>query len=253
LPAARSSRAWFAAKIGRNYPVLDCTPVGVTCEPLTAKVTGNKLLITGRFGVFHRGQAEVILTSGGDRGRVIATEPIASTAPLVILVDHHLTFQPAGVKIVPFYDRTDMIQACIKTVSKAIAEGVVLIVLVLFLILWDIRAALIVAALLPMTAAAAFLLMGWSGLTANLMSLGGLAIALGMIVDGAIVITENISRHMREKANSSQSRLEIAYEAAKEVVRPVAFSFMIIVIVFIYLFQQFFLRYLIQNVLNLHY
>ena len=144
---------------------------------------------------------------------------------------------PAGVRIVPFYDRTDLIQACIKTVSKSIAEGVVLIVLILFLILWDIRAALIVAVLLPMTAAAAFILMGWQGLTANLMSLGGLAIALGMIVDGAIVITENISRHMREKANSGQSRLEIAYEAAKEVVRPVAFSFLIIVIVFMPLFS----------------
>jgi cobalt-zinc-cadmium resistance protein CzcA len=144
---------------------------------------------------------------------------------------------PPGVKIVPFYDRTDLIQACISTVSKAIAEGAILIVLILFLILWDIRAALIVALLLPMTAAAAFILMGWQGLTANLMSLGGLAIALGMIVDGAIVITENISRHMREKALSEQSRLEIAYEAAKEVVRPVAFSFLIIVIVFMPLFS----------------
>lgn len=144
---------------------------------------------------------------------------------------------PPGVKIVPFYDRTDLIQACIKTVSKAMAEGVVLIVLILFLILWDLRAALIVALLLPMTAAAAFILMGWQGLTANLMSLGGLAIAMGMIVDGAIVITENIARHMREKANSDQSRLEIAYEAAKEVVRPVAFSFLIIVIVFMPLFS----------------
>jgi len=144
---------------------------------------------------------------------------------------------PPGVRIVPFYDRTDLIQACIETVSKAIAEGVILIVLILFLILWDMRAALIVALLLPMTAAAAFILMGWQGLTANLMSLGGLAIALGMIVDGAIVITENISRHMREKADSGQSRLEIAHEAAREVVRPVAFSFLIIVIVFMPLFS----------------
>ena len=88
-----------------------------------------------------------------------------------------------------------------------------------------------------MTAAAAFILMGWQGLTANLMSLGGLAIALGMIVDASIVVTENISRHMREKAHSGQSRLEIAYEAAREVVRPVVFSFLIIVIVFMPLFS----------------
>ncbi len=144
---------------------------------------------------------------------------------------------PPGVKIEPFYDRTDLIQACIHTVSRAIAEGVVLILLVLFLILWDIRAALIVALLLPLTAAAAFLLMGWQGVSANLMSLGGLAIAIGMVVDGAIVITENITRHMREQATSSQSRLEIAYEAAREVVRPVAFVFLIIIIACLPLFS----------------
>jgi cobalt-zinc-cadmium resistance protein CzcA len=144
---------------------------------------------------------------------------------------------PTGVRITPFYDRTDLIQACIRTVSHAIGEGILLIVLVLFLILWDIRAALIVALLLPLTAAAAFLLMGWQGVTANLMSLGGLAIAIGMVVDGAIVITENITRHMREKAGSGQSRLEIAYEAAREVVRPVAFAFLIIIIVCLPLFS----------------
>lgn len=144
---------------------------------------------------------------------------------------------PPGVRITPFYDRTDLIQACIQTVSRAIAEGVVLIVLVLFLILWDIRAALIVALLMPLTAAAAFLLMGWQGVTANLMSLGGLAIAIGMVVDGAIVITENIARHMREKADSTQSRLEIAYEAAREVIRPVAFVFLIIIIACLPLFS----------------
>ncbi len=144
---------------------------------------------------------------------------------------------PAGVKLTPFYDRTDLIQACIRTVSGAIGEGVILIVAILFLILWDLRAALIVALLLPLTAAAAFVLMGAQGLTANLMSLGGLAVAIGMVVDGAIVITENISRHMREKAGSSLSRTEIAYEATKEVVRPVAFSFLIIIIVFLPLFS----------------
>ncbi|MDP1860008.1 MAG: CusA/CzcA family heavy metal efflux RND transporter, partial [Gemmatimonadaceae bacterium] len=143
---------------------------------------------------------------------------------------------PPGVRIVPFYDRTDLIQACIQTVSTAIAEGVFLIVVILFLILWDIRAALIVAVLLPMTAAATFLLMGWQHLTANLMSLGGLSIAIGMVVDGAIVITENIARHMREKAQTSQSRVEIAYDATKEVIRPVAFVFLLIIIVCVPLF-----------------
>ena len=143
---------------------------------------------------------------------------------------------PPGVRLTPFYDRTDLIQACIRTVSHAIAEGVILIVAILFLILWDLRAALVVALLLPLTAAATFLLMGWQGVTANLMSLGGLAIAIGMVVDGAIVITENVARHMREQASTSLSRLEIAFEAAREVARPVSFAFLIIVIVCLPLF-----------------
>ena len=143
---------------------------------------------------------------------------------------------PPGVRINPFYDRTDLIQACIRTVSKALSEGIVLIIAVLFLILWDMRAAMTVALLLPLTAASAFLLMGWQGMTANLMSLGGLAIAVGMVVDGAIVIVENISRHMREKADSALTRTQIAFEAAREVARPVAFAMLIILIVFLPLF-----------------
>jgi len=140
---------------------------------------------------------------------------------------------PAGVKLTPFYDRTDLIQACVNTVSGALAEGVLFVVVILFLILWDFRAALTVAVSIPMTAAAALLMMGWQGVTANLMTLGGLAVALGMIVDASIVVTENIARHMRAKANSPLSRTEIAYEALREVARPVVFSILIIIIVFL--------------------
>ena len=143
---------------------------------------------------------------------------------------------PPGVQITPFYDRTDLIQACIDTVSTALGQGVLLVVAVLFLVLWDLRAALTVAVSLPLTAAVAFLLMGWQGVTANLMSLGGLAIAIGMVVDGAIVVTENISRHMRERGDSHLSRTEITFEAVREVSRPVVFAILIIMIVFVPLF-----------------
>jgi len=143
---------------------------------------------------------------------------------------------PPGVKLTPFYDRTDLIQACIRTVSSALGQGVILVVAVLFLVLWDLRAAATVAVSLPLTAAVAFLLMGWQGVTANLMSLGGLVIAIGMVVDGAIVVTENISRHMREKGDSDLSRVEIAFGAVREVARPVVFAILIIMIVFVPLF-----------------
>ena len=143
---------------------------------------------------------------------------------------------PPGVRIRPFYDRTDLIQACVRTVSGALGQGAVFIVLVLFLLLWDLRAALAVAVSLPMTAAMAFLLMGWWGVTANLMSLGGLAVAIGMVVDGSIVVTENIVRHMREKAESDLSRTEIAIGAVREVARPVVFAALIIIVVLLPLF-----------------
>jgi len=143
---------------------------------------------------------------------------------------------PPGVRIAPFYDRTGLIQACIKTVSTALGQGIIFIVLVLFIVLWDMRAAITVAITLPMTAAVTFLIMGWQGVTGNLMSLGGLIVAIGMIVDGAIVVTENIARHMREKADSDLSRTEITMEAMREVARPVIFAILIIMVVFIPLF-----------------
>lgn len=143
---------------------------------------------------------------------------------------------PPGVRLTPFYDRTDLIQACVDTVSGALLQGIVLIVAVLFLVLWDLRGALIVALLLPLTSAVTFLLMGWQGVTANLMSLGGLAVAIGMVVDAAIVIVENITRHLREQAASTRTRTEIALGAVREVVRPVAFAALIIILVFLPLF-----------------
>jgi len=143
---------------------------------------------------------------------------------------------PPGVKILPFYDRTSLIQACIRTVSSALFQGMIFVILVLFVILWDFRAALAVAISLPITAAVTFLLMGWRGVTGNLMSLGGLVVAIGMVVDGSIVVVENIARHMREEADSDASRIPIALEALREVARPVIFAILIILIVFVPLF-----------------
>ncbi len=143
---------------------------------------------------------------------------------------------PPGVKIRPFYDRTNLIQACIRTVSNALVQGAIFIVIILFLLLWDLRAALTVAISLPLTAAVAFLLMDWRDVSANLMSLGGLVIAIGLVVDAAIIVTENIARHMAEKANSTHTRHQVAYDAVREVARPVIFAIFIIIIVFVPLF-----------------
>ncbi len=143
---------------------------------------------------------------------------------------------PKDVKINPFYDRTALIQSCIKTVGDALMQGGIFVVVVLFLFLGNLRAALIVALSLPLTALITFIFMGRQGVTANLMSLGGLAIAIGMIVDASIVIAENIARHFSLHAGSGRPRAHIAFEAVSEVAKPIIFAILIIVIVFMPLF-----------------
>ena len=143
---------------------------------------------------------------------------------------------PKDVKIKPFYDRTDLIQACVKTVTDALMEGSVFVILVLFVFLGNFRGAVIVALALPLTAFITFILMGWQGVTANLMSLGGLALALGMVVDASIVVTENIARFLTERAGSQVPKKSIVFEAIAEVARPILFSILIIIIVLTPLF-----------------
>lgn len=146
------------------------------------------------------------------------------------------TSLPKDVRIKPFYDRTSLIQACITTVTGALMEGSIFIILVLFLFLGNFRGALIVSFVLPFTAFITFIMMGWQGVTANLMSLGGLAIALGMVVDASIVVTENIARHLAERSGTGTPKLLIIHEAVREVARPIVFAILIIIIVFLPLF-----------------
>ncbi|MHC4200599.1 MAG: efflux RND transporter permease subunit, partial [Planctomycetota bacterium] len=127
-------------------------------------------------------------------------------------------------------------QACVDTVARALGQGGILVIVVLFLFLGNFRAATIVALSLPLTAFIAFILMVVGGVTANLMSLGGLAIAIGMIVDASIVVTENIVRHLADQRDSGKTRTEIVFEAVREVGRPVAFAILVIVVVFLPLF-----------------
>lgn len=143
---------------------------------------------------------------------------------------------PGGVTIKPFYDRTELVEASIRTVTKALEEGGVLVIAVLFLFLGNVRSALIVAVTLPLSVLVTFIAMRQIGLTANLMSLGGLAIAMGMIVDGSVVIVENIYRHLSEASATPRDRVRLVLHAAREVARPVVFGIVIIIIVFLPLF-----------------
>ena len=111
---------------------------------------------------------------------------------------------PDGVKIEVFYNRSDLIEKAVWTVTEALLIAVALVIVLLVVFLGDLRAALVVTMILPASALATFLLMKAFGLSANLMSLGGLAIAIGMIVDGAIVVTENAVERLHENPRASK-------------------------------------------------
>ncbi len=148
---------------------------------------------------------------------------------------------PKGVRLVPFYDRTDLVKKAIHTVMKALAEGAIFVLIVLIVLLADVRSAIVVTLVLPLSALFAFIMMKWYGLSANLMSLGGLAIGIGMMVDGAVVMVENVHRHLTEKPDpgskhSHANKVETVLYAAKEVGRPIVFGMAIIIIVFLPLF-----------------
>ncbi len=142
---------------------------------------------------------------------------------------------PDGVRIVPYYQQKELVDAAVGTVSTALLQGIGLVVLVLLAFMGGIRPSLIVALAVPFSVLIATLGMGWLNLSANLMSLGGLAIAIGMIVDGTIVMVENIDRLLNESDGKIPQHKVIA-QACREVGRPVAFAIAIIVIVFLPLF-----------------
>lgn len=139
---------------------------------------------------------------------------------------------PEGVKIVPYYDQKTLVEACVRTVTEALIIGVILVVLILLLFIGNIRGAIIVAGAIVFSVLSTFILMKYFGISANLMSLGGLAIAIGMMVDAAVVMVENCDHHFR-LADPQESKVKIIAEACREVARPIFFAIIIIIIVFI--------------------
>lgn len=141
---------------------------------------------------------------------------------------------PAGVVIDTFYDRTELVGKTIHTVAENIGVGVFLVILMLFILLGDVRAGLIVAAAIPLSAMCALIAMRYAGVSANLMSLG--AVDFGVIVDGAVVMIENCVRRAsnHQRSNPGKNVPERVFrESAKEVAKPILFAGVIVIIVFI--------------------
>ncbi|HEY2663849.1 MAG TPA: CusA/CzcA family heavy metal efflux RND transporter, partial [Candidatus Binataceae bacterium] len=139
---------------------------------------------------------------------------------------------PEGVQIVPYYDRADLINRTIGTVARLLIEGAVLVTVLLFLFLGDLRTSLIVASVIPLAMLVAFTGMRWAGVSGNLMSLG--AIDFGLIVDGSIVMSENIFRRLsHDDVHGGSSMVNRVFNAGREVLRPIVFAISIIIIVYL--------------------
>ena len=187
-------------------------------------------------GVTRDGKGEVlegiaVMVRGGNSRQIVS-----SVKEQVVLINRLL---PDGVTIAPFYDRIELVTRALETVERALLEGAAVVVLVLYLFLRNLRGALVVALMLPLATLATFMIMQQTGLSANLMSLGGLAISLGMIVDAAIVQVENVERHLSEEAGGHMramtvsERLPVVLRAVMEVRRPSLFGELIIALTFV--------------------
>ncbi len=196
-----------------------------------ARVAEGSLVRYG--GVTADGEGEIVtglalLRVGANSRTVVEAvkQELARLAPTL----------PKGVTVEPYYDRADLINAAVFTVEKALGEAVALVILVLIVLLGNLRAALTVALILPLSVLFTFILMKLFGVTANLMSLGGLAIAIGILVDAAVVVVENVHTQLAH-APKGVSRLHLVYRAVAEVATPVLSGILIIVIVFLPLFS----------------
>lgn len=167
------------------------------------------------------------------QGLIIALKN-SHTAQVVTQVKNKLSMieasLPQGTKINVFYDRSNLIDTAISTITSALGQAVILVIVLLAIFLGDIRSSLVVSLSLPMAALMTFILMKQFDLSANLMSLGGLVIAIGMLVDSSVVIVENIVNRLEN--NKHLPRLHVIYRACKEVATPVFSGTIIIIIVF---------------------
>ncbi|MBL7026036.1 MAG: efflux RND transporter permease subunit [Candidatus Marinimicrobia bacterium] len=145
---------------------------------------------------------------------------------------------PQGVRLIPYYDQSELVSKATGTVISALFQAGILVNLILLLFLWNFRTAIIVGFSLPISALVGVILMGWQGISANLMSFGGIAIAIGMLGDGSIVVVESIYRKLQSLDTSdNDKRIGAIIEAVNEVRKPILFSVAIIIMVFLPIFS----------------
>jgi heavy metal efflux system protein len=187
-----------------------------------------------RFGAVTRDGKEVVLGIALQRIGENAAKVAQAVKTKLELARKAL---PPSVTLNAVYDRTELVDKAVGTAERALIEGSVLVAVILFLFLGELRSAVVVIVSLPLAMLIAFIFMQATGLSANLMSLAGLAIGIGMMVDGAVVMVENSYRLLSHHRDPAVSRSEIILRAASEVANPIAFAILIIIVVFLPLFS----------------
>ncbi len=169
----------------------------------------------------------IVMMLRGENGREVVERVKAKVREI-----NENNILPSGIKIVPYYDRSDIVSSSVGTVTRALLEGSVLVVIILYLMLRSLRGAVVVILALPLSLFLTFIVMKYVGLDANLMSLGGLAISIGMIIDATIIQVENVQRHLSEQG-SSRHKLSTVLKAVLEVRKPSVFGELIIATTFL--------------------
>jgi cobalt-zinc-cadmium resistance protein CzcA len=189
-----------------------------------------------RFGAVTRDGQEVVMGQALARIGENAKDVVEAVKAKIDIARAAL---PKTMVLRPIYERTDLVNKAVETAVRALVEGSLLVAVILFLFLGEIRSAVVVVITLPLAMLIAFIGMGQVGLSANLMSLAGLAIGIGMMVDGAVVMVENAFRIMAERLEHGEKvdRTSAVLAAAKEVANPIAFAIIIIIVVFLPLFS----------------
>ncbi len=208
----------------RNTVIKSEDGQAVTMRDIAKVQTGS----APRFGAVSIDGSEAVMGMVLQRTATNAAKVVEALKAQIQTVNSAL---PEGVSIHTIYDRTEITHKAVSTMTSALISGTILVAIVLFLFLFELRSASIVIISLPLSLLIAFLLMDYFHLSANLMSLSGLAIAVGMIVDGTIVMVENSFRKLHDEPDTP--KLKLIAESTKEVAKPVTFAVLIIAAVFI--------------------
>jgi cobalt-zinc-cadmium resistance protein CzcA len=234
---SQGSIEWTVRAVGRASGIEDIRNTVIVVKGgvpvIVADIADVREAPAVRRGVAHRLAGEVVSCRVVKQFGADTVQVAAGVRQAIADLQQGL---PKGVTLRVVYDQSALVQSALGGVTRAVLLGAVFVVIVLFTLLGNVRAALIVTLTIPVSIAMAGLLLDRFDVGLNTMTLGGLAIAVGLLVDASIIVTENILHRMRERHATAERRREIARDAAAEVGRPIAFATVIVIAVFTPLF-----------------